>query len=237
MGSLSNLYQSTNQNRKMVLREKLRNTKMTKGEPVTSYLTRLSQVCDELAAVGEVVASTELIRIALNGFSKSWESYVRGIVARENMPSWERLWDDFVQEELRVDSTSSSTQHGGGDTDTVALAAKGKKKFSKKGPKAGDKKKSRGEQQRDMSKVKCFACHKFGHYAGQCPNKKKKQVAASADMEEFSSKFDREFSFVTCLATCSVSSSVWYIDNRASVHMFGVCEFFLSSMSEVFLWR
>ena len=54
--------------------------------------------------------------------------------------------DDFVQEELRVGSTSSSTQHGGGDTDTVALAAKGKKKkVSKKGPKAGDKKKSRGE--------------------------------------------------------------------------------------------
>ena len=36
---------------------------------------------------------------------------------------------------------------------------------------------------KDMSKVKCFACHKFAHYAGQCPNKKKKQVAASADME------------------------------------------------------
>jgi hypothetical protein len=28
---------------------------------------------------------------ALNGFSKPWESFVRGIVAREHMPSWERL--------------------------------------------------------------------------------------------------------------------------------------------------
>lgn len=135
---------------------------MSRGEPVTSYLTRVSQVKDELAAVGEVVDRAELIRVALNGFSKSWESFVRGIVARENMPSWERLWDDFVQEELRVGSTSSSTQHGGGDSDTVALAAKGKKKVSKKGSKAWDKKKSGGEQQRDMSKVKCFACHKFG---------------------------------------------------------------------------
>ena len=144
--SLGNLYQSFNQNQKMVLREKLRSTKMSRGESVTSYLTRVSQVRDELAAVGEVVDRAKLIWVALNGFSKSWESFVRGIVARENMPSWERLWDDFVQEELRVGSTSSSTQHGGGDTDTVALAAKGKKKFSKKGPKAGDKKKSGGEQ-------------------------------------------------------------------------------------------
>ena len=77
-----------------------------------------------------------------------------------------------------------------------------------------------------MSKVKCFACHKFGHYVVQCPNKKKKQVAASADMEEFSFKFDREFSLVTCLATCSVSSSVWYIYSGASSHMSGVRECF-----------
>jgi hypothetical protein len=40
--SLRNLYQSTNQNMKIVLREKFTNTKITKGESVTSYLTRLS---------------------------------------------------------------------------------------------------------------------------------------------------------------------------------------------------
>ena len=50
---------------------------------------------DELAVVGETVDSAELIQVALNGFSKSWESFVRGIVARENMPSWEWLWDDY----------------------------------------------------------------------------------------------------------------------------------------------
>ena len=141
---------------------------------MTSYLTRVSQVRDESIAVGEMVDSSELIRVALNDFSKSWESFVRGIVARENMPSRERLWDDFVQEELKVGSTSTSSQHGGGEADTVALVAKGKKKVNKKGPKARDKKKSGGEQQRDMSKVKCFACHRLWNYAGQCPNKKNK---------------------------------------------------------------
>ena len=89
--SLGNLYQSSNQNRKMVHREKLRSTRMARGESVTSYLTRISQVRDELVAVGEMVDSAELIWVALNGFSKSWESFVRGIVVWENMPSWERL--------------------------------------------------------------------------------------------------------------------------------------------------
>lgn len=127
---------------------------------------------------------------------------------------------------MRVGSTSSGGQRGGVEEDTVDLVVKGKKKVNKKGPKDGDKKKKRGEQSGDMSKVKCLACHKFGHYAGQCANKKKKQVAASADVEEFSSKFDREFSLIACLSTFSVSSRVWYIDSGAFAHMFGLRECF-----------
>ena len=89
----------------------------------------------------------------------------------------------------------------------MALAAKGKKKVSKKGAKTGDKKKSGGEQQCDMSKVKCFAYHKFGQYAVQCPNRKK-QVASSVDLEEFSSKFERELSLIAWLSSCSGLSRV-----------------------------
>ena len=114
---------------------------MARGESVTTYLTRVSQVREELAAVEETVDSAELIRVASNSFSKSWETFIRGIVARENMPSWERLWDDFVQEELRVGSGSSSSQQER-DEDTVALVAAGKKKkVNRKGPKEGGKKK------------------------------------------------------------------------------------------------
>ena len=60
----------------MVLREKLRSTKMARGKSVRSYLTRVSQVRDELVVVGEVVDSAELIWVALNGFLISWESFV-----------------------------------------------------------------------------------------------------------------------------------------------------------------
>jgi hypothetical protein len=127
-------------------------------------------VRDELGAVGEAIVDSELVRTTLNGVSKQWAVFVEGIVARENLPKWECLWDDFVQEETWRGYVhgSSSTSH---DEENVALAANYKKKL-KKGPEGGNKPK--GEGKKDMSKVKCFACHKFGHYAGQCPNKKKK---------------------------------------------------------------
>jgi hypothetical protein len=80
----------------MVFQEKLRGTNMMKTDSVTSFLTRFSQIHDELAAVGEILDPSELVRTTLNGFSKPWESFVRGIMAREHMPSWERLWDEFV---------------------------------------------------------------------------------------------------------------------------------------------
>ena len=191
---------------------------MTKVENVVTYLTRLTQVRDELGAVGEAIADSDLVRKALNGVSKQWVVFVEGIVAREKLPGWERLWDDFVQEETRRGYVhgSSSTGH---EEENVALATTSKKKF-RKGPKGGQKPK--GEGKKDMSKVKCFACHKFWHYAGQCPNKKKKQTSASTEVEEFSTKFDKEFSLIACLSLRTTTPDTWYIDSGASCHMTAV---------------
>ena len=53
--TLTNLYQSSNENQKMVLRENLKGIWMNKGENMAIYPTRITQVRDELGAIGEVV--------------------------------------------------------------------------------------------------------------------------------------------------------------------------------------
>jgi hypothetical protein len=58
--SLTKLYQSDNPSRKMMLREKLGSTKMARGDIVASYLTKFTQIRDELAAIGEAMDETEL---------------------------------------------------------------------------------------------------------------------------------------------------------------------------------
>jgi hypothetical protein len=60
--SLCKLYQSPNQNWKMVLQEKLRGIQMLKSESITSYLGRFTQIRDELAAVGEIVDLDFMVR-------------------------------------------------------------------------------------------------------------------------------------------------------------------------------
>jgi hypothetical protein len=159
--ALKNLYEVKNENRKMALKDKLHDTKMGKGESVVSYLTRVAQVKDELAVVGEVISDSELVRIALKGFTKEWEVSVKCAVGREHLPDWSRLWDDFTQEEIREGSQSSGQKANGVDED-VSLATKGKGK-------------KKGNSGRDLSKVRCYCCNKLGHLASQCPERKKKK--------------------------------------------------------------
>ena len=109
--ALESLYQSKNENQKMVLQERMRNTKMAKGEGVVPYLTRLTQIRDELGVVGSKTDDEELVQIALNGFSKPRDTFVKGVVARENLPDWQRLWDDFVQEKTRMGQGSGSSSN------------------------------------------------------------------------------------------------------------------------------
>jgi hypothetical protein len=85
-----------NENQKMALKDKLHDTKMGKEESVSSYLTRVAQVKDELATVGEVISYSELVRIALKGFTKEWEVFVNCVVDHEHLLDWSKLWDDFT---------------------------------------------------------------------------------------------------------------------------------------------
>ena len=62
------------------------------------------------------------------------------VVAREKLPDWNRLWDDFTQEEIREGSQGSGYKEGANE-ENVALSAKSKKKPKK-----------------DLSKVRCFSC-------------------------------------------------------------------------------
>lgn len=59
----------------MTLKEKLKCIKINKDETVTSFLTCITQVRDQLATVGETVDPTKLDRTALNGLSKPWERF------------------------------------------------------------------------------------------------------------------------------------------------------------------
>lgn len=134
--ALTKLYQSDNHNRKIVLREKLRNTKISKNDTMASNLTRVSQIRDQLGAIGEKVKDEELIRTTMNGFSKKWDPFVKGVVDHENILDQDRLWGDFIREDTQEEALQHSQAEGGEEKENVALVTKEKNK-SKKGSSGG----------------------------------------------------------------------------------------------------
>jgi hypothetical protein len=120
-------------------------------------------VCDHLTAIGEKTLEVELVNVALNGLPKSWEPFVKGVCARENILDWQRLWDDCIQEETWEESKSSKK---GSNDENLAIVNKKKngkvKSSSKKGNNDGGS--SLPWKKMDLSKIKCFSFHKNGHY-------------------------------------------------------------------------
>ena len=67
--SLARMYEGRNINRKMNLRAELKSTKMSHGESIQDYFTRVSQFKEQLEAVGDNLDKDELVMISLNGLT------------------------------------------------------------------------------------------------------------------------------------------------------------------------
>jgi hypothetical protein len=46
------------------------------------------------------VIEIELVRKTLKGFLEKWKSFIKGVFSCENLPYWNKLWDDFIDEYL-----------------------------------------------------------------------------------------------------------------------------------------
>ena len=87
--SLTDLFQSKSDQRKLALKDKLRNIKMEKGDSIPKYLTKFVQCRDELGSVGVTVDDKDLVCLALFGLPKSWHSYQDSVNGGDKLPGWE----------------------------------------------------------------------------------------------------------------------------------------------------
>ena len=168
--------------------------------------------------MGITVADDELVRLALLGPPNSWHNYKDFVYGWENLPYWERLWSDLVSEEIRRTTMDGSSSKHDDEVD-FSLATKEKMKKGKKFHSRSEA--SEYGKEHNMSKVKCFHCHKFGHIATNCPHKKKnKMVVGATTGESLASQFELEFSLIACMVSSALGSG-WYFDSGLSFHMAG----------------
>lgn len=78
--TISPLYQNPSEQRKMFLKEKLRNVHMQKGEAINPFPTKIHDILDELAAIGRAPPNTKLVHLAHNSVIEEWENFIQGIL-------------------------------------------------------------------------------------------------------------------------------------------------------------
>jgi hypothetical protein len=87
----------------------------------------------------------------------------------------------------------------------------GKEKKGKGNKSQSKAESSQGGKKKDLSKIKCFHCHEFGHYAMKCPHKKESKKTSGGEVgEALASQFELDFTLIACMAS-TVMGSVWYL--------------------------
>ena len=77
------------------------------------------------------------------------------------------------------------------------MAGKTKKGKGKKSQSKADL--SQGGKKKDLSRMKCFHCHDFRHYATKCPQKKVgKKIVGGEEGEALASQFELDFTLIAC---------------------------------------
>ena len=79
--ALSKLYEGKNINRKMNLRTQLKNTKMQKGEMIQEYFSRISEIKEQLKAIGDTIDEDEFVITTLNGLARPWDAFIQSVYA------------------------------------------------------------------------------------------------------------------------------------------------------------
>eukprot|EP00253_Pinus_taeda_P021662 PITA_21662 len=176
--TLKDLYQNSRDQRKLILKDKLRRIKMEKGDTVSTYLNKLTTCRDELGSVGITTTNDDM---------------------------------EEIRKSTRYGSSSKND-----DEENLALASKARKGKGKASHSRSNS--SHGGKKGDMSKVRCFNCHKMRHYATNYPSKKSKK--GSSEGEALASQFEMEFTLIACMVS-SMMGCVWYLDSGASFHMTG----------------
>jgi len=178
---LTQLFENSSDHKKLALKDKLQSIKMQKNNIILKYLRKFTQCHDELGKVGVNVPKENLVALALLGLPKSWHNYQDSVNGKEKLLIWEHLWSNLVQEEIRQ-NTKDETSSKGGDEEKCTFdgkTKKGKGKKSKSKPES-----SQGGKKKGFSKIKCFHCHEFGHYATKFPQKKTSKKTSGGSVGE-----------------------------------------------------
>ena len=135
-----------------------------------SCFSRVSQIKEQLEAIGDMVEEVEVVMTTLNGLPREWDYFIRGICARRKLTNFNKLWEECVHEEETIENIEEKLNDN--EDQPLTIHAKNKRK-SQGSPSRTTLDFKRGKKPRkDHSSFECYSCHKMGHITRNCPLRK-----------------------------------------------------------------
>jgi Lhr-like helicase len=152
--ALKGMFESDNTLKYITLKSQFQSTKMTKGDTVSLFFMKLSDIKEQLETIGEIMSDREIVLTTLHNLPKSWETFIQSISGREALPTFDRLWTDCTKEEIRL--RNRGVEDSSEENHALSLHTKKGVKFKRNLRKTfkGEKSSSNpGYQRRDDSEI------------------------------------------------------------------------------------
>ena len=213
---LALIHEQKSETNKLIMTQRSHEYKMESNDTILQHISKVQNMAAQLNDVGEAFSNVAIMAKILaslpsrfNALKTAWDSVEPQKQTLENL-----------QESLLKEETRSLADDGAMSAFTTA---------TKNAEEALEK------DAKSTANVECFNCRKKGHFAWQCPNKKKKKNDFTKKNDERNEKSDecafmitdREESrhLIEIFDKMDVSD-VWLLDSGASRHVFFKREWF-----------
>ncbi|KAJ9566346.1 LOW QUALITY PROTEIN: hypothetical protein OSB04_002312 [Centaurea solstitialis] len=240
---------------------KFDNLKMKETGTIDEYASQLSGIASKSASLGETLDEKKLVKKFLTSLPRRFIHIVASIeqildlktVGFEDVVGRLKAYEERIHEDepignqskLMIHKAESNTRHPESSKSGRGRGmgrGRGGRQIPHQNRSApignGEFDKSKGKA-KDRSKIQCFRCDQFGHFASVCPERKAKQAESHVvEVEDHDPHlFMHEILYETVLLneenvipsryeTHNEKGDIWYLDNGASNHMTGNLSFF-----------
>ena len=142
---------------RLYIKKRMFTLKMHEGSSLDEHLDEFNKVCDTLETIDAALEDEDKALLLISSLPKSYEHFIDALMYGRQTLSLDEVKSALSTKKLQGKQESLGNSSGEG------LTVKAKPEW---------KKKKQGKNKEKQKNLRCFLCHKEGHFKKDCPEKK-----------------------------------------------------------------